>query len=185
MKYPDKKKVSYSKSISYANRGMDLERLIDSSNQYYLDINRAVIYKKPTPIGINKMKYNPSPVIESAFFKEHSTLDYNGIYRAKYIEFDAKESKSKTALPLSNIKLHQIEHLKKIIEHGGIGFLIVKLADDVYLLPGEKLIEFINENERKSIPISYFLSNGYLIKYTYNPIINYLDIIDDIYLGGI
>ena len=181
MKYPNKTKTIYSKSISYANRGMDLERLLDLSNQYYLDTNRAVIYKKPTPIGINKMKYSPSPVIENAFFKEHSTLDYNGIYKAKYIEFDAKETKSKTAFPLSNIKIHQIEHLKKIIEHGGICFLIIMMANEIYLLPWEKFIKFINENERKSIPINYFLNNGYLLKYTYNPVLNYLEIIDRIY----
>lgn len=182
MKYPSKVKIQYDKTISYANRGMDLENLINLSNQYYLDTNRAIIYKKPTPIGISKVKYKPNPIIEKAYFKDHSTLDFNGIYHGKYIEFDAKETQNKTAFSLSNIKTHQINHLKKIIEHGGICFLIIKMVDEVFLLPGEELIEFIDTFERKSIPKSYLITNAHLIKYSYNPIINYLDIIDNIYI---
>lgn len=182
MEYPNKVKTKYKKNITYSNRGMDLEKDINLSNQYYLDINRAVIYKKPTPIGINKVDYGPNPKIKDAYFKEPSTLDYNGIYKGKYLEFDAKETKSKTSLSLSNIKTHQLNHLKKIIEHGGICFLLIKINEQIYLLPGEKLIEFLNNNERKSIPISYLITDGYLIKYSYNPIINYLNIIEDIYM---
>lgn len=181
MKYPNKTKLEYNKNISYANRGMDLENMINLTNQYYLDTDRAVIYKKPTPIGINKVKYNPTVIIEKAYFKDHSTLDYNGIYRGKYIEFDVKETKNKTSFTLSNIKTHQIIHLKKIIDHGGICFLIIKMNDTVFLLPGEELIQFIEINERKSIPNSYFVTNAHLVKYSYNPVLNYLDIIDKIY----
>ena len=182
MKYPNKVKEQYRKNITHSNRGMDLEKDINLSNLFYLDSNTAVIYKKPTPIGINKVKYSPNPVICSAYFKEASTLDYNGIYRGKYIEFDVKETKSKTSFPLSNIKTHQITHLKKIIHHQGICFLIIKINEELYFLPGEQLINFIEHEERQSIPISYLKSNGHLIKYGYNPIINYIKVIDEIYL---
>ena len=44
-----------SKKINYSNRGMALEHDINESNQYYLNNNIAVIYKKPTPISIIKV----------------------------------------------------------------------------------------------------------------------------------
>ena len=41
----------------YSNRGMGLENDLNQANKYYLDNNIAVIYKKPTPITINKVNY--------------------------------------------------------------------------------------------------------------------------------
>ncbi len=178
MNYPNKSKGKYKKTTSYANRGMDLEAMINESNKYYLETNQAIIYKKPTEIGINKIVYKPKVVIKEAFFKSPSTLDYNGLYKNKYIEFDAKETRSKTAFPLSNILAHQIDHIKKILEHGGIGFFIIKINNEIYLLPGNKFIDFINETTRKSIPYEYIQQNSYLIKLGYNPLIDYLKIVD-------
>ena len=37
---------------TYANRGMDLENDINISNEHYRNIDKALIYKKPTPIKI-------------------------------------------------------------------------------------------------------------------------------------
>ena len=181
MIYPNRINKTYHKQINYANRGMDLESIINKSNEYYLEIDRAVIYKKPTPIGIDKVEYTPNPIIKRAYFKEASTLDYNGIYRGKYIDFDAKKSKSKTSFPISNISTHQISHIKNILRHGGIVFLLIEMNDNVYYLPGENLIDYISNNTRKSIPYSYLESNAYLVKYGINPTLNYLDIIDKLY----
>ena len=74
----------YFKTNTYANRGMMLERDINQSNKYYLDHNIALIYKKPTPIKVVKVEY-PKNVIKEAYFNEPSTLDYNGIYKGKYL----------------------------------------------------------------------------------------------------
>ena len=41
----------------YSNRGMGLEQDINDSNNYYLVQDIAVVYKKPTPITINKVDY--------------------------------------------------------------------------------------------------------------------------------
>ena len=103
------------KEINYKNRGMDLENLINDACKYYLEHDLAVIYKKPTPIGIVDVDYKNGATINKAYFKEPSTLDYNGIWQGKYVEFDAKECKSKTSFPLNNIHLHQINHIKKIM----------------------------------------------------------------------
>ena len=106
--YPGKSKTNYTKTVNYSNRGMDLEELINLSNEYYLQEDIAVIYKKPTPITIVDASFDThGRVITKAYFKEPSTLDYNGIYRGKYVDFDAKVTKSKTSFPLSNLHEHQ------------------------------------------------------------------------------
>ncbi len=172
--------------ITYGNRGMGLEEDINVTNKYYVDKKIAFIYKKPTPIQITKTEYtNKGVVIKEAFFKEPSTTDYNGLYKGNYIDFDAKETENKTSFPLANIHIHQIKHIKNIVENGGIGFLIVrfvKLNRD-YILLGEDLLSFIKNNDRKSIPLSYFEEKGYIIDYGYIPRIDYLKVIDKI-LGG-
>ena len=43
---------------------------------------------------------------------------------------------------------------------------------------GKDLISFIDNNTRKSIPISYFTEKGYEIKLKYSPRLDYLEIID-------
>ena len=40
------------KNLSYKNRGMFLENIINETNNYYLEKDRAIIYKKPTPIKV-------------------------------------------------------------------------------------------------------------------------------------
>ena len=173
--------------LSHKNRGMTLENEINISNEYYCEIDKAYIYKKPTPIKIAKVDY-PSrnkAVIKEAFFTVPSTTDYNGIYKGKYIDFEAKETQSKTAFALSNIHEHQIKHLKNINNHKGIAFLIVRFTtiNETYLLTADKLINFIENIDRKSIPISYFKENAYLIKDSYRQRIDYLKIIDNL-IGG-
>ncbi len=182
MKYPNMINKTFKRNISHRNRGMDLECAINNSNLYYLSINRAVIYKKPTPIGVVDVKYcKEQKQINKAYFKMPSTLDYNGIYKGRYIEFEAKETISKTAFPLANIHPHQLKHLKLILEHGGIGFIILKMNEIIYLITGEDLITFIENSERKSLPLSFLEEKAYIIKERINPQIDYLNIIDQIY----
>lgn len=182
MKYPNGIKKEYKSIQSHSNRGMNLENDLNDSNNYYIVNDIAVIYKKPTPITINKVDYKSrvDAVIKEAHFKIPSTTDYNGIYKGKYIDFEAKETKSTTSFPLSNIHSHQIEHLKKIYKHGGIGFIIVRFTklNKTYLLFIEDLISFLDNNERVSIPINYFDEFGHIIKEGLNPRLDYLKILD-------
>lgn len=164
---------------TYANRGMELENDINITNKYYIDNDIALIYKKPTPIRVTKTNYQNMRIIDG-FFETPSTLDYNGIYKGYYIEFDAKETKSKTSYSINNIHKHQIEHIKKVIRHKGIVFLIVRFTslDKYYILKGKDLIEFIKENDRKSIPLSYFEENCYKVDIKYAPRLDYIKIVD-------
>ena len=168
---------------TYKNRGMFLENIINDSNTYYNSIDRSLIYKKPTPIKVLNVSYptNKSHLIDKAVYSNISTLDYNGIYREKYIEFDATECHSKTSFPLSNIKEHQLEHIKKVIKQKGIVFLIIFMNNEFYLLKGEDIIDFVNTSTRKSIELEYLKEKGYKIKESYTPRLKYLDTVDEAY----
>lgn len=187
MKYPSGIKLNTTKIINYGNRGMNLEGDINITNKYYIDNKIAFIYKKPTPIQVTKVDYSKNnAIIKEAYFKEPSTTDYNGLYKGKYIDFEAKETDSKTSFPLKNIHNHQINHIKNMIENGGIAFIIVRFTElnRTYLLLGKDLISFIENNKRQSIPIIFFEQNAYLIEEKYIPRVDYLKIIDSIF-GGI
>lgn len=184
MNYPNSINKTYKKFVTYNNRGMDLENSINEANEYYLENDIALIYKKPTPIGIVKVSYkNNSKVIDKAYFKEPSTLDYNGIYKGKYIEFEAKETTNRTSFPLNNIHPHQIKHISRVLEHGGIVFIIIKINQLDYLLDGKDFLDYIENNQRKSIPYDYIKKKGFTIKYNFNKGLNYLNIVDQIYFS--
>ncbi len=160
---------------------MTLENDINQTNEYY-DIKKiAVVYKKPTPIQVVKVEY-PKNKIKEAYFNEPSTLDYTGIYKGKYLEFDAKETQNKTSFPLANIHPHQLKHIKKVIYHDGFAFIITRFStlNQTYLLKGNDLINFIENNERKSIPLEYFKEKGFLIETKYAPRLDYIKIVDKI-----
>ena len=181
------KTSTYDSNLSHKNRGMTLENELNSSNEYYREIDKAYIYKKPTPIKLVKVDYpsRDKAVIKEAYFATPSTTDYNGLYNGKYIDFEAKETTSKTSFALTNIHPHQIEHLKNINKHNGISFLIVRFTtlNETYLLTTEKFIEYINLTNKKSIPIDFFRKEAYLIKDGYTPRIDYLKVVDKL-IGG-
>ena len=108
-----------------------------------------------------------------------------GLFQSTDTFKKAKETKNKTAFPLSNIHAHQIKHLESVIRHGGIGFVIVSFTtiSKIYLLKAEDLINFMNTSSRKSIPLNYFEEKAYLLKFKINPRIDYLKAIDIIYRG--
>ena len=183
MQYPNGIKKEFKNINSHSNRGMSLEADINDTNDFYRYNDIAIIHKKPTPITINKVDYKSrcDAVIKEAHFKIPSTTDYNGIYKGKYIDFEAKETKSLTSFPLNNIHNHQIKHLESIYKHGGIGFVIVKFTklNKTYLLYIEDLLSFMENEKRVSIPISYFNEKGYIIKEGINPRLDYLKIINE------
>lgn len=187
MNFPIKRQAQ-TKVVNKANLGMDLEAMINDSNEYYLNNDIAVIHKKPTPVQIVKVNY-PSrnkAVITEAYYKTPSTTDYNGIYKGKYIDFDAKENHNKTAFPLANVSAHQVEHLKNIQRHGGIAFLLVawNQYNEYYLLPFDVLNEYWEASHaegRKSIPYETFQKRAYPVKEGYLPRLHYLKVLDEVY----
>ena len=183
MLYPGNSNRTYNKEISYKNRGMDLEYLIEQANDYYIANDLAYIYKKPTPIGVTKVSYqNGGKRINDGYYKMPSTLDFNGLYKGKYIEFDAKVTENKTSFPISNVHDHQIKHIRNINNHGGIVFLIIQMNEKYFLLPGEVFLNFIDNETRKSIPYEYLCENAFQIKITLKGL-DYLNVVDEL-IGG-
>ncbi len=194
VRYPNGKKFVSNKqvtasnySLSYSNRGMTLEEDINETNNYYLHHNVAIIHKKPTPVQIVSVDYpkRSAAVIREAYFKQPSTTDYNGVYRGRHIDFEVKESRNKTSFPLKNFHQHQVDHMKHILQHEGICFVLLRFSqqDDIYLLDATHLISFYEKQEtnRKSIPKQEIEKKGHMIKIGYQPRIDYLKIVDQIY----
>ncbi|MBQ6730729.1 MAG: Holliday junction resolvase RecU [Bacilli bacterium] len=193
MKYPNGKKYVKSSEVktvkehrsllSAANRGMSLEEDINLSNEYYRDMGIALINKRPTPINIVKVDYSRGARITDAYFEKQSTTDYNGVYKGKYIDFEAKNTKSETSFPLGNISEHQIIHLKNVIKHGGVAFFIIcfQIKNEVYLLDASFVIKFYEIGGRKSIPYNVFKEKGVLIKQDYTPRLHYIDAVETLY----
>ena len=180
MLYPGSINKEYKRVIPHKNRGMKLESLINLSNEYYIDNDIAIVYKKPTPILVCDVDYKKNKILE-AYYKIPSTLDYNGIYKGKYLDFDAKETLNKTSFPLQNLHEHQLLHMKRIINHGGISFLILKINNNYYLLDGRDIIDFIESNKRKSIPFKFIKEHGKIIKEGISPALDYIKVVDELY----
>ncbi|NLC96597.1 MAG: Holliday junction resolvase RecU [Erysipelotrichaceae bacterium] len=185
--YPNgKKHIEKVVKTSFGNRGMTLEKDLNASNSYFLRENIANIHKKPTPIQIVNVDYpkRSAAKITEAYFKVASTTDYNGVYRAKAIDFEAKECASKS-FPLNSIHLHQIQHLQNVLQHGAIAFVIIRFTklDATFYVKADDIINiYLNkEKSKKSIPYSWFVENCYIIPYNLLVPVNYIKIIDYLY----
>ena len=181
--YPNRKS-NFIQKTKYSNRGMELEDDINFANKYYLNNDIAVIHKKPIPIQIVEVNYpnRASAMITKAFYKTPSTTDYNGLWNGKYIDFEAKETNSTTSFSLNNIHEHQIEHMKKILNHGGITFIIVrfKKIDKTYILPFKQFVFFHERAKnwgRKSIKLCEFEESAFELSFNYKIRLDYLTII--------
>lgn len=174
---------------TFANRGMSFETAINATNDYYLSRGLAVIHKKPTPVQIVKVDYprrSRAKIVE-AYFRQASTTDYSGVYKGYYLDFEAKETRQKTAFPLKNFHPHQIEHMEQVMVHQGIAFVLLHFSSlgQTYLLPAQALIAFYRDPAaQKSIPLDYIKKHGFLIPQGAFPQIPYLDLIDKNLLGG-
>lgn len=182
MKYPNSTKKYVKTASSASRRGMTLEEDINITNKYYLTNDIAVIYKKPTPITIVDVDYpkRSAAKITESYFKQPSTTDYNGVYKARYIDFEAKECRSKTSFPFSSIHEHQIKHLSDVLRHGAIAFIILRMVsyDKAFLIKAEDFIEFYKSGQRKSLPYSWIQEKGFEIAQGYAIPCDYLAIVD-------
>lgn len=180
---PKKNKQKVHIHTSFKNRGMGLEEELNQSNAYYNEHGQALIQKRPTPINVVKVDYSKGAKITQAYFEKQSTTDYNGVYRGKYLDFEAKSTLSLTSLPISNITSHQLRHLKNVIHHGGIAFFIIAFESlqQTFVLPAHFLLSFIEKNERQSLPIDWIQKHAKVIEVGYQPRLNYLKAVDQLF----
>ncbi|MEH7353533.1 Holliday junction resolvase RecU [Neobacillus drentensis] len=173
------------KNGSYSNRGMTLEDDLNETNEFYRERRIAVIHKKPTPVQIVQVDYpnRSAAVIKEAYFKLASTTDYNGVYKGKYIDFEAKETQNPTSFPLKNFHQHQVQHMEEVMNQGGICFVILRFTkfEQVYLLEAKHLLNYwerMMNGGRKSIMKEEIEQNGHHIPLGFQPRIDYIKIID-------
>ena len=183
-----KPSIKIEKKFSYSNRGMTLEEDLNETNEFYLQREIAVIHKKPTPVQIVQVDYpkRSAAVIKEAYFKQASTTDYNGIYKGKYIDFEAKETQNSSSFPLKNFHEHQIRHMRAVLSQGGICFVILRFTseNELYWLEAKHLMVFwerMKSGGRKSITKEEIQAAGYSIPLGFHPRIDYIKVIDKLY----
>ena len=194
IRYPNGKKFNPSVSstkkktydYSFSNRGKSLEDELNDTNEYYLAHGLAVIHKKPVPIQIVNVRSLQEVLrsITEAYFRTPSTTDYNGVWNGYYVDFEAKETKNKTSLPLQNIHLHQVQHMKQVIDQSGLAFFIVNftLLDRYFLLPFEEfypLWQRMEDGGRKSITLSEIEERSIEINTGFHPRLDYIQAVAD------
>lgn len=175
-------------ALNYSNRGMSFEEDINRTNKQYLIKNMAVIHKKPTPIQVVNVDYpkRSAAKITEAYYRRSSTTDYNGVYKGYYLDFETKETQNKTSFPLNNFHDHQIKHMKKSTEHGGICFALIFFSsfNEIYFIHSDFLFKWwdqqFDKNGRKSIPLQAIKKENDLVPYGYNPRVPYLECVDQL-----
>lgn len=130
--------------------------------QYRKD-KKAYIFKIPTEFTVLRK----GAKIVSAFAKKQSPcLDYIGILKnGKVIVFEAKTTANKTSFPLSNIKDYQFDLIDEINYYVDCVFFIIEFREynEIYLVKGDTIKQFKENNKRKSIPYKDFKNIGILI----------------------
>ncbi|ANU10699.1 Holliday junction resolvase RecU [Planococcus antarcticus DSM 14505] len=196
--YPNGKKFSPSKNqpvkgqstskkkkdFSFSNRGKTLEDELNETNDYYLQLGLAVIHKKPVPLQIVKVEYpsRSAAVIREAYFQAPSTTDYNGVWNGRYIDFEAKETESKTSFPLKNIHDHQIHHMSQVVKQKGMAFMIIRFSScqRYFIMPYGELEVFWNRmitGGRKSVTLQEIEETSFEIATGAFPRIDYLPLL--------
>lgn len=143
--------------------GAKFENRLTKQFEKYRKEGRAYIFKVPVEWVIIRNGKN----IKSAFPRNKSDcLDYIGILPGgKSIVFEAKTTANKTSFPLSNIKNYQYDLIKEISQYANSVFFIIEFRElnEIYLVSGEEIKRFKENNERKSIPYKEFKNIGILM----------------------
>ena len=143
--------------------GAKFENRLTKQFEKYRKEGKAYIFKIPTEFVVLRK----GSKIVSAFPKKQSPcLDYIGILpNGEAIVFEAKTTKNKTSFPLSNIKNYQYDLINEIQNYVNNVFFIIEFRElnEVYLVSGEEIEKFKENNERKSIPYKEFKNIGILM----------------------
>ncbi len=140
--------------------------MLDISNEMYSNKGIAKIVKRPTPI--KALRVVKGRIVKATYDKK-STVDYDGVYQGKSIQFEAKSVLDLARMPLDRIESHQYDHLVECASHGAVSFIIVYFAKYgiTFVYPLERLKQSYRASEeggRKSIPLSEFEEHGYEVK---------------------
>ena len=150
------------------NLGMYLERIVDTSLEYYKEQGVCLIDKIPTPIKVHR---HLRGALYEAFFQKKSTVDYVGILKGgKGIAFDAKSTTAKKFNWKKSVKEHQKEYLETFQNLGGLSFILLHFDwvgkwDHFYFIPFSFLIQTkssLAPEDLKEFKVDYDMKKGIL-----------------------
>lgn len=165
---------------------MGFERLIDYTNDVYDRLGIAAVNKRPTPVKVTK---SSGTRVLAGFFEKKSTVDYDGVYRGRRLDFEAKSVESLDRFDLKRVEDHQYQHLEKCHRHGSIAFILIEFIKQrkTYLLPFETLQTYQREagrGGRKSIRIEELDVHGYEVRAAGVPL-DYLDAVNRVWFADL
>lgn len=117
--------------------------------------------------------------------KLKSTVDYDGVYKGRAIEFEAKSTENVTRFDLKNIAQHQLNYLEKAEAIGAICFFFIEFSvyKSVFVLPLsviQSYVEMSRQSKNKQpIPKADFNIYGYLVDQTERAPVDYLQYVDE------
>lgn len=154
------------------NKGMLLEKLINKTILFYKNNNLALFHKKELDIKFHKVNNNFELV--GAKIKSQSTIDYYGIHDGMFVAFEAKSTDQDT-FAFRNLKSHQLKYLNKIVDLGGVAFIILGFNSysRYFILP----INFICEYYKKSLNIKEIPNSVYELELTFPGILDFIPVI--------
>ncbi|WP_158738643.1 Holliday junction resolvase RecU [Alteribacillus sp. YIM 98480] len=135
-------------------RGMVFEEILNTANLQYKNKGVALISKRATPIKVLQTK---GVHILKAVWESKSTVDYDGVYHGRSIQFEAKTS-GKKRFDLNMLTDGQIAFLDQAEKQGAISFVLVEIRpmNSVYFIPNNMLQKYVRDSKkggRKSIPL--------------------------------
>ena len=144
--------------------GAKFEDKLTKQFEEYRKEKKAYIFKIPTEFVVLR---KGAKIISAYPKKQSPCLDYIGILpNGKSIVFEAKTTKNTSSFPLKNIKPYQFELIKEINHYVDCVFFIIEFRElnETYLVSGNAILDFKENNERKSIPYKEFKNIGILIE---------------------
>lgn len=154
----------------YKNRGAFLEKVIEKSNNQYLERGLALIDKIPTPMSGNTRK-------NTFRYTKKSTVDFTGVTQGQFVSFDAKQCNT-PRFEFGRLQEHQESYLKNAHKQKGLSFILILFSkeNELYKLTISEY-EYLKENmKRKSIPLDWFRENKTQIKSKNGIYYDYLNI---------
>lgn len=144
--------------------GAKFEDKLTKQFEEYRKEKKAYIFKIPTEFVVLR---KGAKIISAYPKKQSPCLDYIGILpNGKSIVFEAKTTKNTASFPLKNIKPYQFELIKEINHYVDCVFFIIEFRElnETYLVSGNAILDFKENNTRKSIPYKEFKNIGILME---------------------
>ena len=144
--------------------GAKFEDKLTKQFEEYRKEKKAYIFKIPTEFVVLR---KGAKIISAYPKKQSPCLDYIGILpNGKSIVFEAKTTKNTASFPLKNIKPYQFELIKEVNHYVDCVFFIIEFRElnETYLVSGNAILDFKENNTRKSIPYKEFKNIGILME---------------------